>query len=124
MPEHRLKLLVAVPFIGLLFAGGDACPDCPDRSRPGTALAPVHEGTALLIRKQTRFGARLDSLLRDSARPKIGSYQAALRAAEVDPGIVLFPDTTVDAKIRTITPPRAVDPEMIVPKWGPQSDPE
>ncbi|MGI9175167.1 MAG: hypothetical protein ACR2GR_07605 [Rhodothermales bacterium] len=54
----------------------------------------------------------------------MGSHRAALDAAEMDPDIVLFPDTTIKAQMRIITPPRAVDPRMIFPKQDPQNDGE
>ncbi len=54
-------------------------------------------------------GRRLDSkLLSDS------DYEAALEAAEAEPGILIFPDSTVDAKILWIKPGGKVDPKMIV----------
>ena len=52
----------------------------------------------------------------DSARLPADDLEAALEAAGVDPGIVVFPDTSVQAEIRRIRPQGGVDPEMVVPR--------
>ena len=122
MSTRSLAPLVVVPFIGLLFAGGNTRSARSDRPRPDVDLGPAQEKTWVAARKQERFEARLDSLPPDSAQPEARSYQAALEAAKVDPGILLFPDTTVEAKIRIITPPSQVDPGMIRPEQDPQGD--
>ena len=42
------------------------------------------------------------------------AYAAALDAAAVDPGILIFPDSSAGVILR-LTPPKNIDPEMIVP---------
>jgi hypothetical protein len=42
------------------------------------------------------------------------TLRKALKAAEVDPGIVIFPAENVDSGM-VITPPDSVDPKMIIP---------
>lgn len=56
--------------------------------------------------------------------PPSGAYASAMEAAAVDPGILVFPDTSVNAKILQIKPPENVDPKMIVPRDEERRDKE
>lgn len=50
----------------------------------------------------------------DTQAPR-SSEMSIPESARIDPGIVILPDTSVDAVIRTITPPEDVDPAMVIP---------
>jgi hypothetical protein len=52
----------------------------------------------------------------DSARFLSDAYRSAQEAAEVDPGIVIFPDVSMDLQITQIEPPENVDPHMMIPR--------
>ncbi len=53
-------------------------------------------------------GKKLESKL------PLNDYQAALEAAKIDPGILIFPDSTIGGEIVWIKPKEKVDPQMIV----------
>ena len=57
--------------------------------------------------------ARLNNLSTDA-------YAAARDAADVDPGILIFPDTSVGAEIPHLLPPGTLDPQMIIPEMTPE----
>ena len=59
-------------------------------------------------------GVPLDSLLRRYARAD--PDRAAREASAVDPGILILPDSSVQAAIRLLTPDEAVDEAMIFPR--------
>lgn len=72
----------------------------------------------------TSEGAYEDLLSRydDRARQDTADESArrkAFRAAEIDPGILIFPDTLVDASM-VIPAPDLVDPHMILPPAAPR----
>ena len=120
MIARRLPLPVIVSLLGFLIAGDGPYPALPDPPRPDVEARFAQTKVPAPLGGLHRSEARSDSLLPDSVRLNAAAYRAALEAAKMDPGIIVFPDTTADAKIRVVVPPGWVDPEMIFPRWDPQ----
>lgn len=101
-----------MPFVGALLALAFSQSPPPDRPAD-VELDSLHRDVGPVSGTRPQLRVRVDTFPPDSAQN--AAVDSALEAAEVDPGILIFPDTSVEAQIQTITPPRRVDPEMILP---------
>jgi len=102
-PAPRINFVTPVP--------GDPVPADPI---PGATVdfaeGDLSRGVPDSLRPEHRFPRP------DSARFLASAHRSALEAAEVDPGIVIFPDVSMDPQIIQIEPPENVDPHMMIPR--------
>ncbi len=93
-----------------------------DRLPPERWVQPPEAGPFLHPDGLSWFKPLPDSLFDGAPLPPpnlkrlpLEARRSAMEAAEVDPEIVIFPDSSVNAHLRRITPPLHIDPKMILP---------
>ncbi|WP_456425730.1 hypothetical protein [Rhodocaloribacter sp.] len=120
---HTMKvmLLLVTASIASCTDGRAQKPELLPKPRIGvhTPSAGLSSGTEGL----RKFGVRPEASISgnvifkpDPPRFSMNDQGAAAEAAEIDPGILIVPDPSIDARILWLKPPAPLDPEMIVPQ--------